>query len=368
VKDLLLFLFFLLVLAAGFGCSDDCPVCPSEPHVPDYHLVYSYAGSTADKYVLTYSTKSGQVIDSAYYLDYPFDNVAFTSDGKYACYTYGWNLRLGGSETWVTDAATGDTISYLMGIGGIGLVVSRDDQFLCLSYGNVLAILRIPSLEIVYRDSVPVRGGALHPTKQLAYFIKEPNQDTLFVLDYSLTPPRVTKSMPIRDSQGRNLWCYSGRVFCTDRYLILNPTLFYVTSYLQLYDLDSLTLIRETNTRLYGLYRHPDGKRLFLGYVSYYSDHSPRTGGIDVYNLETNTLYPYYSEDEVNLGEGQPLTPTDIQFTPDGETMYVLSAAGILALGPILEIRTATKEIVRRIDNTDGFSRLIRLNPRDWAE
>jgi DNA-binding beta-propeller fold protein YncE len=157
-------------------------------------------------------------------------------------------------------------------------------------------------------------------------------------------------------------------VLCTDRYLILNPTLLDVTSYLQLYDLDSLTLIRETNTRLYSLYRHPDGKRLFLRYVSYYSGHSPRSGGIDVYNLETNTLYPYYSEDEVYLSEGRPLTPTDIQFTPDGENMYVLSAAGVLALGPILEIRTATKEVTGRIDNTDGFSRLIRLNPKDWAE
>jgi len=336
--------------------------------VPDYHLVYSYVGPSYPAYVITYSTKSGQVIDSVFYPNHPFEDLQFTHDGKYACYTSGWNLLLGGPETWVTNASTGDTVSYLMGTGAIEAVVSQDNQLLCLSIGNFLAILRIPSLEIVYRDSVPVRGVALHPTKQLAYFIKEPNQDTLFVLDYSLTPPRVTKSMPIRDSQGRNLWCYSDRMLCTDSYLILNPTLLDVTSYLQLYDLDSLTLIRETNTRLYSLYLHPDGRRLFLGYVSYYSDHSPRSGVIDVYNLETNTLYPYYSEDEVYLGEGRPLTPTNIQFTPGGETMYVLSAAGILALGPILEIRTATKEVTGRIDNTDGFSRLIRLNPKDWAE
>jgi len=368
VKNQLLFMFVLLVLAVGFGCTKDCPTCPGEPHVPDYHLVYSYVGPSYPAYVITYSTKSGQVIDSAFYPNHPFDNVVFTSDGKYACYTYGWNLRLGGPETWVTDAATGDTISYLMGIGGIGLVVSRDNQFLCLSYGNFLAILKIPSLEIVYRDSVPVRGGALHPTKQLAYFIKEPNQDSLYVLDYSLTPPRVTKSMPIRDSQGRDLWCYTGRVFCTDRYLMLNPTLLDVTSYLQFYDLDSLALIRETRTRLYGWTLHPDGNRLFLGYVTYYPGLWPKSGGIDVYNIETNTLYPYYSDGEVNLGVGQPFTPGGIQFTPDGETMYVLSAAGVLPLGPILEIRTATKEIVRRFDHTDGSSRLIVLNPKDWAE
>ena len=336
--------------------------------MPDYHLVYSYVGPSYPAYVITYSTKSGQVIDSTFYPNHPFEDLQFTHDGEYACYTSGWNLQLGGPETWVTNASTGDTVSYLMGTGDIEAVVSQDNQFLCLSIGNFLAILRIPSLEIVYRDSVPVRGVALHPTKQLAYFIKEPNQDTLFVLDYSLVSPRVTKSLPIRDSQGRNLWCYSDRLLCTDRYLILNPTLLDVTSYLQLYDLDSLTLIRETNTRLYSLYRHPEGKRLFLGYVSYYPDHSPRTGGIDVYNLETNTLYPYYSEDEVYLGEGWPLTPTNIQFTPDGENMYVLSAAGTMRVGPILEIRTATKEIARRFDHTDGNSRLIRLNPKDWAE
>jgi hypothetical protein len=81
----------IVAIALGLlvsGCSKDCPTCPKEPHVPDYHLVYSYVGSTiADKYVLTYSTKSGQVIDSAHYLDYPFDHLAVTSEGN-ACYMW----------------------------------------------------------------------------------------------------------------------------------------------------------------------------------------------------------------------------------------------------------------------------------------
>jgi hypothetical protein len=164
--------------------------------------------------------------------------------------------------------------------------------------------------------------------------------------------------MPIRDRQGNRLWCSDGRVFCTDRYLMLNPTLFDVTSYLQFYDLDSLTLVRETRTRLYsGWTIHPDAKRLFLGYVTYFPGLWPKSGGMDVYNIG-RTLCALITAREVNLGV---VSHYQVASVYSGWRNHVRSRAAGVAVGRS-SIRTIAKKSCGTL-NTTMAVRLV-LNPK----
>lgn len=109
-----------LLLGMITGCTKEkCVVCPPNPTPveKEYHFLYSYVDT--GYWVYTYSTKDGHTIDSVRYGDYPFDDVRFTKDGRYACYSeHGGGIFNEPRATWVTDYATGDTLSIVYGSGG----------------------------------------------------------------------------------------------------------------------------------------------------------------------------------------------------------------------------------------------------------
>lgn len=373
---------FIAMFTLGFllGCEDDC-VCPQpepEPeHVPDYHLLYSYVGDGYVDYVLTYSTKSGEIIDSARYDGNPFDNMVFSHDGQYACYTSNYNLRVGGSETWVTNWPQGDTVAYLAGTGALAAYLTLDDQYLLLTGGSSVALLSFPSLTAIYKDSVKhLRddpnwqgsgswAGAFHPNRQLVYVTFEPYYDSIFVLDYSELPLKIL-SHQLVDSQGYPVYA-KGPLACTDEYLIIVQASRDHPGYLGLFDPITLQVIRDRLVRRSWIYSgplHPDGTRLFLAYNSGFDW---PYGGIDVYDLETDILRTYIAEGEIDVGWGG-INPSDLQFTPDGRVMYMANGGIGFDRGPILEINIETREVTRRWDQETGFSRLLRLNPRDWTQ
>ncbi len=363
-----LFCTLLVIVATAvwlLSCDDDCPTCPKPPAEPDYQLLYSYVGQYPDTYVLTYSTKSGEIVDSALYQGNPFDAMVFSHDGQYACYTSHYDLELGASETWVTRWATGDTVAYQKGIGAGAAYLSEDDQFLLLSLGEIIAILRFPNLETVFLDSISSGGGSLHPTLQIAYVGMQTSMDTIVVLNYA-GDPIETSYIRLSDSHGNRVFA-SGPFLCTNELLFVNSFIPSVVSYLQIYDVNTFGLIREYVARMYsGGSLHEDGKRLYLSHIAFIGSF-PVSGGIDLYNLETNTFQPWIAEGEIDLGTGEPFVPNQVEFTPDGESMFVLSGGNGFWLGPVLQLSTRTKEVIQRFDNSDGFSRLIRLNPKNVA-
>jgi hypothetical protein len=358
----------MLTLGLLLGCQEDC-VCPEPemPLKPDYHLLYSYAGSTIEtKYVLTYSTKTGEVIDSAEYGGIPFVNMAFSHDGEYAVYTSNYNLDLGASETWVTETATGDTISYLLGVGGQAAILSPSDDYVLLMGGGLYAILSFPGLSIVYQDSVTNLGGGFHPRLNRVFAVYERAMDSLFVLDF-LESPVVESSIPIRDSEGYPLLS-TGILQITEHHLLLNPLIPDAAYFIQVYDVDSLTLLHEIQTPHLMVYRGvdlaPDGNRLFLAYNRGFE--RPWESGVDIYYFSTGNLVPYITQDEISCCYEQ-IAPTDIEFLPDGESFFILDGGTGFWFGPILQINTVTKEVIRVIRPDDGSTKLIRLNPKDWA-
>ncbi|MGB5106445.1 MAG: hypothetical protein WBP29_00960 [Candidatus Zixiibacteriota bacterium] len=197
-----LILIFSICTFAWLGLSgcgdDDCTVCPDDPPPaqPDYHLLYSYVGQWPDNYVLTYSTKSGKEIDSAYYHGSMFKSMDFSHDGRYACYTDDYHGTEGYSETWVADTQTGDTVSYVRGVGAMAVVISPNDQFALLSGSHFMAVVRLPSLAVVFQDSVDSWVGKFGGSRGVLYISLEAALDSMYVIDFESVPP-VWKSFPI---------------------------------------------------------------------------------------------------------------------------------------------------------------------------
>lgn len=350
------------------GCDgDECPTCPEPPeHVPDYHLLHAYTGDGYEKWVLTYSTKTGEVIDSTDYGLNIFSNMIFSHSGEYACYTSNYNLDLGTGETWVTNWPDGDTVAYLPGIGAWQICLSQDERYLLLADGNILAILNFPSLTVVYLDSVASRGGALHPTRQIAYVQIDPYRDSVFTLDYSEMPVTINSSQ-VRDSQGRPLERFS-QLLCDETNLILISGNRSEPGYIGIFDIETMQVRRDRLVRsswLYGGVFHPDGRRLFLVYNNGFDP--PFGGGIDVYDLQTDILTPYIRMNEIDIGFGGFL-PSGMEFTPDGRYAFIANGGIGLDNGPILEIDITRKEVTRRWDHSSGFARILRLNPKDWSQ
>lgn len=358
-------LWFLL------GCEDNC-VCPTPPReepepVPDYDLLFSYKSYDLDNYVMVYSTKSGETTDSLHYAGDPFNNMIFSHDGRYACYTSSYNLRIGNSETLVTTWPGQDTVAHLLGTGALGAYLTPDDRYLLLTAGNIVAILTFPDLGIVFHDSLTSWAGALHPSERLAYVTIEPYWDSIFVFDYGVSPVEI-KSYQLSDRAGE-VRSTRGPLLCTDEYLVFATARRTQPSYLGVFDAKSLEVVVDRqflpNFRVFSGPLHPDRQRVFLAYNG--GMERPHIGGIDVYDVETDVLRPFLAQGEIDMTP-EPFVPSDIQFTPDGETMYVMNRADGLWLGPILEIDINSKEVKRRWDFINGFSRLIRLNPRDMSD
>lgn len=85
-----------------------------------------------------------------------------------------------------------------------------------------------------------------------------------------------------------------------------------------------------------------------------------------MYDLETDILRPFLLMNEIDFGVGGFL-PSDIQFKPDGRFMFVANGGIGLDNGPVLEIEVSTKEVTRSWQHLSGMSRLIKVNPKDWA-
>ena len=101
---------------------------------------------------MTYSTRTGQLLDSVPYGDYYYFDFRFRGDGKKAVYT-GWpwdDFHTG--AVWVTDYLTGDTISLRKGYRGQrlylndaeSLVLSVDGPFCCKYQGCAGKVAVIP--------------------------------------------------------------------------------------------------------------------------------------------------------------------------------------------------------------------------------
>jgi WD40 repeat protein len=295
-------------------------------------LHYSYLqvdGQDAPYYTLTLNSQSGEIIDSTSHATQPFNDVVFSSDGRYA-YSTGWGF------TMVTDYATGDTIAIDRGTTGHKLELSADADFLLRSAG--VALFELPDLATLYTG--PGSGDAVfHPVEKVALFGK-PSADSLFTIEYDQTPPLI-RSNPLLDAQGNALSITLLTISPDGSQLVVNPG----GMSLVILDMNSLEVITQFGrlsapTHYLDLTWHPDGRRLF---ASYGGDFEVNDGGVNVYDAYAGVLYEYISQHDLNL-EPDLLQPFDVSFSPDGEAIFLLSRV-ILGRGSLLKLMTDSKSV-----------------------
>ena len=356
MKNRILLLFFLLLLAAGFGCSKDCPVCPtSQPAAEkEYHLIYSYGNP--DYWVYTFSTKSMTAVDSVSYGGNPFEDLQFTRDGKYACYSKP-------TVTWVTNYATGDTIAIDNSHGGRHLSFSKGDRMLLVPEGSRTVIFGFPELNILYSlpSGLSAEGGCFDPTEDVAYLPCE-SEDSLLIVRFDSTGIHDHK-IRLEGPGGTPRYGAGVAVTLDGSILLLNVTDASGALYLQLRDTDSLHRLAEYYPSYGGPFIHPDGRRVFFFHTG--TSDNPESSAIYVLDLKTRlmkkvldgadyeTFLPYFMFPEIS----------QIDFTPDGRYAFLRSGYGLSGSPPIAKLDLDTYEIVDAIYPNNGVSRAMRIYP-----
>ncbi len=364
MKNRLLYFSILLLLAAGFGCSDRSSGPDNKPE-PYYKLIYSYVQPPVS--VLTFNTRTGGVLDSVWYTQEPFLDVAYSKDCALACYTVSTRSQSGGLfvSTWVADAATGDTAAIDRGHGGGEVILSPDGSHLTMISSQYMVLYTIPNLGVLYEKSATSVFARFRPTKDLLFFIyATPNLgwDTLYVLDYSVTPA-VERSVALSDSLGEHFPAAPMEFSGDGRW-----TLMTYYNWLFLVDTDSLKVrkimksLHFADANYTGIRVHPDGQRAFLTYYDPW--YKLDVGGLDIFDFSTLTLTNYI--DHVTVpGLSRPFRPSRIEFTPDGEEMFGVNFE-IFGGADIVKLELAAKAVSQFTAHRGEYHRVLKINPKPF--
>jgi hypothetical protein len=371
----------LVAVALLVSCGDDdCPACPKDDKVePDYHVLYCCEERSSYDIAYTFSLKYGTVVDSAFYNAYehgPFWDATFSKDGSLTYYT---KTAAGivdpplDSWTWVTNTRTGDTLAICSGKGGHGVVLSADGQYLLTLPSRMMTLFRLPNLEVIYHEDWSSETGgfgdaAFHPSGRKFYF-GENAANSIFVTTFDSGGVTSIVSYPTFNRAGDAVHPSPGSVSPDGKYLIMDAAIFLGPKYFQVRDTDSLAIVHETRIPDWRLHTdhawHPDGKRVFMTFNGGFDN--PDIGGIDVYDITTNTLQYYVTSDEISMGT-EMLQPGYLSLTPEGDQMVILNGGGPLPSGSVLVLDIATKLLTKRIDahKPGYYSYAMALIPIDW--
>jgi hypothetical protein len=163
VKNQILFFFFLLVLAAGFGCSKDCPTCPKVEETKHYKGWLYYTESNPLLYGLyKVDLETDSIVDSLKHEDprWGFGRLNATSDGRYLALLLSkasdTSLNQMDRTTRIFDAQTLAHIADLP--EGVSPFFDTDDNLLvgwrADTTGSYIIVMRIPTFATVSVDSV----------------------------------------------------------------------------------------------------------------------------------------------------------------------------------------------------------------------
>jgi hypothetical protein len=356
VKNQILFMFLLLVLAAGFGCSNK-PSKPNDKPEPYYKLLYSYVQPPVS--VLTFNTRTGAVVDSVRHPGEPFLDLEFSHDGELAYYV--------GPSTWIARTATGDTVAIDRNPGGSQLVLSPDEKNLAMIAAQSMRVYKAPSMDVIYEKLATSFCARFHPSKKVLYFIYGIpgfDWDTLYVLDFNTTPA-IERAVALSDSLGEHVPAGPMELSGDGKWMLM---IYY--NWLFLVDTDSLKVrkvmksLHFADANYIGITVHPDGKRAFLHYYDPYFN--PNVGGLDIFDFSTQTLTNFI--DHVSVpGLGRPFRPWRSEFTPDGKELIGIVYETFLGC-EIFRLDLATKTISLFTPLRGGYPRVLKLNPKPFYD
>lgn len=346
-----------LLLGIVAGCTKEkCVTCPPDQPAmeKEYQFLYGWGWNN---YTYTYSTKTGHTVDSVIHQSLPFLDMRFSNDGRYAFYSSD-DGRDG--VTWMTDCATGDTLSTAHGVRGWWLSVSADDKYLLISGTTKLTLLVLPGLTVVYQR-VQENGwgyGAVHALDNTAY-VPFSREDSLLILNFRNSPV-TDSSIPLFRGDGAATRANVAAVTKDGKYLILDGGFGW-----QVRDAETLKLLREYRYVGNTPYVHPDGVRIFF----------PQPADVDagipaelwVLDLRTMFMTRVLTASDVRGSMySAGFDPNTMDFTPDGRYAFILNG-GLhwWDWGAIIKIDCDSYKIVDAFWPPSGLSTLIHVNPKE---
>lgn len=332
------------------SCDDD-PVSPPPAETPDYHVYYDYdATATRPEFLPVYSTKSFQPVDT---FDGAFRDFIFTPDGKYMVAKDGSHAQI-----LLIEMATRSVIASDTGVTPVLLSLSADGKYLLAGKENAfeLTIYSLPSLARQWQDTVPRRlAEFIGQGERIVY--SEFGNDTFYVVDFINAPETHS-----RIHGGSGFYPYAMNLdTASDRLYVTGQTTTGLT-HLRIYDasdLTSLKIIRiPENFKSARVAFTFDGAYVFLAAPFPSADFPPGVLRYDVSNGSLEWLI------DATRFLSPVLTPQDIQLTPDGLILCVLSQSGNSPdPGNLFMFDTQTSGLLKLFYHKGGQGRHIRIYP-----
>ncbi len=331
----------------------------------DYHLIYGPVFLTDLKlHTYTYSTRTGERIDTSTGTDLYYSDLLYTRSGNMAVYTgRHQSLRQGPRVTWVTTYPTGDTLAIKEGIGGKTVYLNISESNALLFSYTGFTILTFPSLDLIYQDSVDAIGGFLTSPAHIYYL--DTLIDTIFALNYGNPDSIKINKIPlvILDSE------LAIRATAVDNnahlLYILRSNDFVNRSEISIYDSDSLKFLKNlaVSRDLDALSIAPTAGICFFfasGMIGSEFSH------IDKYFFAINKLESFLEPADIQIPD--PFQPHHIEFTPDNNEMFILTAGGLWGPSPIIGININDKTITQYLKSDTGQISTFRINPINWSK
>jgi len=347
------------------GCDDsDAPLQTTESG-SDYLVYFSHDADSFNYYIPIYSTRELAAVDSLTFTwpaEFPHDDMRFTSDGKYVLYAS--STPLGGHRIWTEDYHTGDTLGMNSVLVHLQLKLSPDDSHVAAfrTGDEGLYIYSVPDLNSIW-DSDSVQFTDVE-------FLTEPGKivfvtgstDTFYVIDFIDSPDSIAR-FPAAPIYHNTTFLPRALALDAERDLLwaVGPT---ATGrvYLQVYDANSLTLIRRipipSNYRYSGPLVSPCGSYVYL--ATTYAFEQDQTTGILRYSSSAATLIQWLPASDLLY---PPFMPAGLAITPDGRTMCVKVSGVSGGPGDLLLIDVASREIVQVFSHHWGTADFIRIYP-----
>jgi hypothetical protein len=354
----LIFVTALLLLSCGREST-----APEEAKdTPEYHLVYGPARETPF-YVMKYSTKTGALVDSNLYGDNYYEDFRFIDGGnKVVCVGWPWSDP-GQGRIWIADSPTGEVYFQRETDRAKKIYVDPTERYVLTLLGPRTEIYTLPELGLVYGDSISAMGGGFLPGSRRAFYFRE-EVDSLFLIDFTDPYAVSVDALPVRSGDSV-LWPKAAGVDCVSEKLVLLAAYDFYNVYIQVMDTDSLSRTQELAVNRYynNMSIHPGCGRVYLHYANPYMD---TTNRIDIYGMNSNTLSPFIGPGDISIDES--FMPKQLEFTPDGEIVYVLMRGGIYGYSSVVGIRLSDKEAIHYFKPEQARAEVIRVNPRDFSQ
>lgn len=355
--------FLISTFVALLICLGSCSKKPSQPEEkgePYYELIYSYVAPEFS--ILTFNSKTGEVLDSTWYPELPYGDLVFLHGGSQAIYA-------GRTAIWIADVGTGDTLAINGEHEGGRLLLSPDESRLVSISAQNFFVYSLPSLEMIFQKSATSAYAAFHPTQDRLYYIYADgggvyDSDSLYILAYGTDPP-TEQAVILSDSSDQQV-PLGPMVVSGDGLWMLS----FSYNWLFLTDLDSLKVkhiyksLHFSDANYSSISLHPDGQRAFLTYSDPF--YQPDIGGLDVFDFKTLSLDNLL--DHLKIPETEKwFRPSKYQFTPDGSEIIGVNFQQGFGDYDLYRIVLATKELSIFAPNRGArgeYPQMFRLNPK----